>query len=42
MENVWQCGQCLVPARREDGWERWGGALLLCSEPRGVVWDGYY
>jgi hypothetical protein len=42
MENAWQCGQCLVPVRGEDGWERWGGALLLCEEPSlQVVWDGY-
>jgi hypothetical protein len=42
MENAWQCGQCLVPVRGEDGWERWGGALLLCEEPSlQVVCDGY-
>ncbi|PMD21743.1 hypothetical protein NA56DRAFT_703389 [Hyaloscypha hepaticicola] len=43
MENSWLCGQDWLPARVEDGWERWGGALLLCSEPsQGVVWVGCY
>jgi hypothetical protein len=43
MENTWQCGQCLIPARGEDGWERWGGKLLfLCEESRmQVLWGGY-
>jgi hypothetical protein len=41
MGNSWECGDCLIPGRDDDGWERWSCATCPHQPLAQIGWAGY-
>ena len=41
MADSWECGECVIPARQDDGKQRWASAPYQPLQRQGA-WGSYY